>query len=262
MKNINQIAIYSLLFFSTTTNYGYSAAQFVSDVVKPVVHTGKKIKDYVGLHDAGKNALETLAKAEAIQAAGVELATASAQIATAAAAVPSTMGAIKQATDLAQQAGSLSDATNALNAATNNTQEAATALKEILVTTKNTATKLDLVIAASKEVTKLQMLFAAGAVVTIATGAVDFYHWGKSRLYPSNTEQLKDIATKDNLEILRTKKLLRASLALHAYQKRDQSGIPYACKESADKLFALGGGDELAEVIKQFQQHYGEQAAC
>jgi hypothetical protein len=269
MKFLRNIFIYSALFFSSPTIYGFNTPSWVTTGVGYI----KKGKDYIAAHDAGKNALETIAQANAQAAAGVELAKAGAQVATAATtvtkvitAVPATVDTIKQTTDLVQQVVALNDATNALNAATDNVQNIAITLQGALETTKDATTTLqktqELAIVAGKQLTKFDILLGVGAVCTIGTCSYSFYRWSKSWIYPSEEEQLQDETVKEQLEIMKTRKILRAILIKNAYQKRDNTGLPSAGRDVADKLVMLGGENELNEIKRQFHQRYGEQATC
>lgn len=272
MKLVGKLCIYSTLFFSISAGYGFEAPSWM----KSFVHACKTGKDYIEVHDKGKEALESLANAQAQSNASIEIAKAGAQVATAASAVSHgittasvTTEAVNQTTAMTQQVNSLRQATEALQQATTSIERGGTVAGS-LDTLNTTATKIqEGVEAEAKHLSTLEKLAkifapiaAAASTVVIIEKLYRFKCYVGSKICPSDEEQNKTIEAKQRLRYLKAKERLDDSLVAHARMQRDEDGIPYLCRDAAEEFAKAAGPGELKKVLKEFNEVFGRAATC
>jgi hypothetical protein len=102
-----------------------------------------------------------------------------------------------------------------------------------------------------------------GAVVAVST-VIELICKGYNYCHPSEEQELRNREAAKEMEILKAKQALNASLAAHAQEEKNCNGIPCACEAAANNYAALAGFDALEQVLEEFRRAtgYKQHVAC
>ena len=89
----------------------------------------------------------------------------------------------------------------------------------------------------------------------VLLGSMAFVCWkAKQYFYPSNEEKIRELESSRKVKILFAEDELCQSLALHASEKRNSSGIPCVCEDAAKSYAAVAGFDALSKKTEEFKR--------